>query len=203
MTQRGRLVASASQTIGPFFHVGPGATERHGRMARADASGEHIRLHLRVLDGDGAPVPDAMIELRQADADGVYSSAPSPPIDPAPVFTGFGRLPTDDDGRCTFETIRPGPVRDELGATHAPHVNICIFMRGLMRHSYTRLYFAGDPVLDRDPVLSVVPADRRATLIAQPRAGAPEDSHQAAPAAADWELVIRLQGDGETVFFDI
>jgi protocatechuate 3,4-dioxygenase alpha subunit len=186
-----RLVASASQTIGPFFHVGPGATDRFGRLAQPGAAGEHIRLHFRVLDGDGAPVPDALVELCQADADGVYPSAAASPGDP-PAFTGFGRLATDAEGRCTFETIRPGTVRDGSGVTHASHVNVCMFMRGLMRHLYTRVYFHGDPALDRDPLLSVVPAERRATLVATPR-----------PGTADWELVIRLQGDGETVFFDL
>jgi protocatechuate 3,4-dioxygenase alpha subunit len=198
MTEGTRLVASASQTIGPFFHVGPGATDRFGQMAHPDAAGEHIGLHLRILDGRGAPVPDALVELRQADADGVYSSAPTSPAD-SPPFTGFGRLPTDDDGRCTFETIRPGPVHDGSGMWHASHINVCIFMRGMMRHLYTRLYFQDDPGLDNDPLLALVAADRRATLLARPCPGAPGSS----PGTADWEFVVRLQGDGETVFFDV
>ena len=198
MTGGRHLVASASQTIGPFFHVGPGATDRFGRMAHPDAPGEHIGLHLRIVDGDGAPVPDALVELRQADADGVYSSAP-PSLADSPAFTGFGRLPTDDDGRCTFETIRPGSLQDGSGMRHASHINVCIFMRGMMRHLYTRLYFQGDPALDDDPLLALVSADRRATLIARRRTGEPGSS----PGTADWEFVIRLQGDGETVFFDV
>ena len=108
---------------------------------------------------------------------------------PPPAFWGFGRLPTDAEGHCLFETIRPGPT--EPGG--AAHVNICLFMRGMLRHIYTRVYFAGDPALAADPVLALVPADRRATLVAA-----------ADPAAAgEWRFDIRLQGAGETVFFDL
>jgi protocatechuate 3,4-dioxygenase alpha subunit len=185
------LVASSSQTVGPFFHVGPGATDRFGRMATPDTPGEHIRLRVRVLDGDGVPVTDALIELRQADARGVYAAPPSTPDEPPPAFTGFGRLATTDDGSCTFETIRPGALSAMPSLTQAPHINLCLFARGLLRHLYTRIYFDGDAALDQDPLLSFVPEDRRATLLARRC----EDT--------TWEFIVRLQGERETVFFDL
>ncbi len=183
-----RLVATASQTVGPFFHVGPGGTDALGRMASASAPGDHISLRIRVLDGEGAAVPDALIELWQADAEGRYSLTPSLPVEPPPLFSGFGRLGTDADGWCQFDTVRPGAI---AGSGQAPHVNVCLMARGLQRHLYTRIYFDGDAGLEADPVLSLVEAERRTTLIARERS----------PSA--WELVIRLQGDGETVFLDL
>ena len=185
------LVASSSQTVGPFFHVGPGASDRCGVIAPPGVAGERIRLRIRVLDGDGAPVQDAMIELRQTDANGAYTDPPSGPDEPPPAFTGFGRLPTSDAGVCCFETIRPGaPASSD--ATEAAHFSVCLFMRGLLRHLYTRIYFEGDQALDRDALLSLVPLERRATLLARRTAD-----------AATWEFVVRLQGDDETVFFDL
>jgi protocatechuate 3,4-dioxygenase, alpha subunit len=190
MTDRPRepadLVATASQTVGPFFHFGLAANEALGRVAPPDADGERIRLRVRVLDGDGAPVPDALIETYQADARGRYGASP---------FHGFGRLPTGEDGTCVFETVRPGAVSGEPGP-QAPHVNVCVFARGLLRHLYTRIYFPDAGDLERDPLLALVPGPRRETLLARPAAGPGADS-------AEWEFVIRLQGAGETVFFDL
>ena len=183
------LVASASQTVGPFFHVGPCASDRCGVVAGPGVPGERIRVRVRVLDGDGAPVDDAMVELRQADARGVYAPPPQRPDDPPPAFAGFGRLHTSTDGDCCFETIRPGASADAAGAAH---VTVCLFMRGLLRHLYTRLYFEDDPALDRDPILSLVPAERRPTLLAR-----------RASDGVTWDFVVRLQGPGETVFFDL
>jgi protocatechuate 3,4-dioxygenase, alpha subunit len=185
-----RLVATGSQTIGPFFHVGPGGSDGLGRLATEDTPGEAIRLRLRVVDGDSVPVPDALIEVWQADACGSYRAPPSSVGGPSPAFTGFGRLGTNQDGWCTFETIRPGAVAGS-DRPQAPHLNVCLFARGLMRHLYTRVYFAGDPALADDPLLSLVPEDRRSTLLAQPG----DDG--------TWSLVVRLQGEDETVFFDL
>jgi protocatechuate 3,4-dioxygenase alpha subunit len=182
------LVATASQTIGPFFHVGPGASDRCGVVAAPDVPGERIRLRIQVLDGDGAPVNDALVELQQCDASGNAPAPPADPNDPAPAFCGFGRLATGEDGACGFETIRPGAASTD----DAAHVTLCLFMRGLLRHLVTRVYFDGDPALDRDAVLGLVPADRRSTLVA--RRGAD---------AATWDFVVHLQGDQETVFFDV
>ena len=176
-------LATPSQTVGPFFAVGIGP-DGLGAIAGPATRGERITLSIGVVDGDGQPVPDAMIELWHADADGRYG---------APGFRGFGRQPTDAAGRCTFETIRPGAVTREGKPAEAAHVNVCLFMRGLLRHVYTRMYFAGDPALAGDPVLSHVPSERRATLLAQARLDAP----------SAWEFEIRLQGADETVFFDL
>jgi len=181
------LVATSSQTVGPFFHVGPGGTDVLGRMAQPTVPGDHITLRVRVLDGEAAAVPDALVELWQADSEGRYPPASLPDGTP-PAFSGFGRLGTDVDGWCAFATVRPGVV---AGTEQAPHVNVCLMARGLQRHLYTRLYFDGDPRLDTDPLLSLVEAGRRATLLAR----------QASQTV--WEMVIRLQGDGETVFFDL
>jgi protocatechuate 3,4-dioxygenase alpha subunit len=165
------LVATASQTVGPFFHFGLTATP-HGKLADR-LRGENVRLVVSVTDGDGQPVNDAMVELSQA---GV-----------------FGRLPTAENGTCEFETIRPGTGQHERAPDgQAPHINVYLFARGLLRHIHTRIYFAGEPGLAGDPVLALVPADRRDTLLARP------DPKQ----AALWRFEIRLQGPQETVFFD-
>jgi protocatechuate 3,4-dioxygenase alpha subunit len=192
-----RLVATSSQTVGPFFHFALADNATLGCLVGADTRGERIRLRIRVLDGDGAAVPDALIELWQADADGVYVRPQDPKDILTPTgFCGFGRLPTGADGVCVFETIRPaaprtGAERDAQGRTQAPHINVCLLARGLLRQIYTRIYFAGDPDLEADAVLALVPKDRRATLFAQP--GGP----------GEWAFDLRLQGDAETVFFDL
>jgi protocatechuate 3,4-dioxygenase alpha subunit len=181
------LVATPSQTVGPFFQVALAATDALGSLASPEARGERLRLRVRVLDGTGAPVPDCLIEIYQADSDGQYGLAP---------FGGFGRLATRADGSCVFDTVRPGSVKDGRGGVQAPHVNVCLFARGLLRHLYTRIYFAGDPDLEHDPVLALVPADRRSALHASVIDG-PADSSRV------WEFVIRLQGQQETPFFDL
>lgn len=187
-----RPIASPSQTVGPYFAVGPCPDDRYAVMATADTPGEHITLRIRVLDGDGAPVSDAMVELWQADANGAYVMGRPGDWAPRDSFSGFGRLGTTSDGWCTFETIRPGAFADTTHGQQAPHINVCLFARGLLRHVYTRIYFAGDARLGTDPVLSLVPDDRRSTLLAQP-----------GPDASTWEFIVHLQGDRETVFFEL
>lgn len=179
-------IATSSQTLGPFFHFGLTTNLKLGKLAPDDAPGERVRVRMRVLDGDGMPLPDAMIEVYQADARGRYGQ---------PGFPGFGRLPTDDNGTCVFETIRPGAVRGPDGRVEAPHLDLCLFARGLLRHLYTRMYFQGDTSLDEDPFLGLIPAGRRATLLAV--------CGDEAATPRTWDFVIRLQGDEETVFFDI
>jgi protocatechuate 3,4-dioxygenase, alpha subunit len=176
-------IATPSQTVGPFFSFGLTPDDRLGSLAGA-AAGERLQLHVRIVDGAGMPVADSLLEIYQADAAGEYGSR---------AFNGFGRLATHVDGTCTFETIRPGRVATPEGGAQAAHLNVCLFARGLLRHLYTRVYFAGDPDLDSDPLLALVPVERRATLLATAAAGA----------AGRWEWEIRLQGDGETVFFDL
>jgi protocatechuate 3,4-dioxygenase alpha subunit len=189
-----RAVATSSQTVGPFFHFGLAAGDALGQVAPADAAGERIRIQVQVADGDGAPVPDALIEIYQADADGHYGR---------PSFPGFGRLATDADGLCVFDTIRPGGVRTDQGVTQSPHVNVCVFSRGLLRHLYTRIYFQDDPTRATDPLLALVPADRRETLMAIPVSSPEPGAPGPGPRVPTWHFAIRLQGEHETVFFDL
>jgi protocatechuate 3,4-dioxygenase alpha subunit len=185
------LVASPSQTVGPYLHIGLDTEPNHGEMVGPGTPGERIRVRLRVLDGAGDPMPDALLELWQADAAGHYVAVPdhSNP-DPGQAFRGWGRRATGPDGWCEFQTIRPGAVAAPEGVRQAAHINACLFARGMLRHIFTRFYFSGDPMLEADPVLALVPQERRSTLLAELADGA-------------WTLEIRLQGPGETVFFDL
>ncbi len=183
------LHPTASQTIGPYLRIGLTpmfVTE----IAGPDVPGEHITLRGRVLDGDGKPVNDALIEVWQANAAGRYAHPDDTKEKPlTPGFQGFGRSPTDDDGAFRFTTIKPGSVPSPDGQTQAPHLAIVVFMRGLLRQLVTRVYFPGDPANATDLVLQLVPVERRATLIARP----------AADGTLEWD--IHLQGADETVFF--
>ena len=185
------LVATPSETVGPFFHFGLAADRTLGRVADRSVKGERITLQFRITDGDRLPVPDALVEIWQVDGDGV--EAVPHPSGPVPAFRGFGRLPTGEDGTCEFETVRPGRVPDGQGGVQASHVNVCLFARGLLRQIHTRVYFLGDPAVERDAVLALVPAGRRDTLMASP-----DPQHQ-----GRWVFDLRLQGDDETVFFDV
>ncbi len=184
------LYASGSQTVGPYFKLGFEWLYSED-AAGPDASGERVEIRGRVLDGDGTPVPDALIEVWQADAKGRYRHPEDPhagSVDRG--FRGFCRVPTDADGRFAVRTVKPGRVAGPDGTRQAPHLNVLVMMRGLLRQAATRLYFPDGPGNEDDPVLALVPADRRPTLIAT--AGA--------DGALDW--VIRMQGEHETVFFD-
>lgn len=189
------MIPSASQTVGPFFNFGLTANPALGVLTREGTQGARIRLSFRVLDGDGLPTPgDSMIELWQADAEGRYAHPEDPRSALAdPAFRGFGRLETNQAGECVFESIKPGGVPGPDGTMQAPHINITVFARGLQKQLVTRLYFAGDAANARDPVLSMVPAERRDTLLARPVAGQFDT----------WHMDIRLQGEAETVFFDV
>lgn len=178
------MSASPHQTVGPYWHL-----IDHAEWAdllrpdgpNAGAQGEGMILSGTVIDGAGARVPDAMVELWQADAGGRYDTG----------FQGFGRCRTDPRGRFRFTTVRPGAVPGRGNATQAPHIQLMVFARGLLSHLTTRAYFAGDPRNAEDPLLRLVPAERRHTLLAQ----------EAAP--GEWVLDIALQGARETVFLDI
>jgi len=164
------------QTIGPFFHDGLG-WEAGEDLVRPETRGERIAIRGQVLDGDGKPVPDALIEK---------------PLDPA--FIGFGRSPTRADGAFRFATIRPGRVPGRGNTLQAPHINLGLFSRGLLRRLVTRIYFEDCPENSEDPVLALIPdPTRRATLLARRSAGAD---------GVVYRFDIRLQGEGETVFFD-
>jgi protocatechuate 3,4-dioxygenase alpha subunit len=197
-----KLLPTASQTVGPFLHIGL-AWLTIDRLAAPDCPGQHFKIEGRVLDGDSRPVSDALVEIWQADAHGRYAHPEDThePLTPTPRparergrgeegFRGFGRVPTDADGRFRFFTIKPGPVADGHGGYQAPHLLVSVFMRGLLKRLVTRMYFPDEPRNADDRVLRLVPAERRATLVARPRA---RDE-------LEWDIL--LQGPGETVFFD-
>lgn len=187
-------IPTPSQTVGPFFRIGLTATNSVPRIAPLEAKGERIRLTCCVLDGDALPIHDSMVEIWQADANGKYhhpDDFQQKTSDPA--FFGFGRMGTDENGLCEFETIKPGRVEGPGGREQAPHLNLAVYARGTLRQLYTRIYFAGDPANEQDPVLALVPAERRSTLLAQPDPAHP----------GHWRFDIHLQGEPETVFFDV
>ena len=168
-----RLVATPSQTVGPFFHLALDRAE-WADLTKDNPQGERIAVEGRVSDGDGAPVADACLELWQANAAGRYAhpddARTDKPLDPH--FRGFGRVSTDADGCFRFMTIRPGPVPGRGNALQAPHIAVALFARGLLKPLYTRLYFAGDPANEADPVLqSIDDPARRRTLVATGQAG--------------------------------
>ncbi len=187
-----------SQTVGPFFLdclLRPDA--RRNVLVQPETSGERLRIVGRVLDGDGAPVPDALVELWQANASGRYrhpaDTRAAAPLDAS--FIGFGRAGTDDDGWYWFETIKPGAAPFDGQRMQAPHICLMVFARGLLNHLATRLYFADEPTNDSDPVLQLVPPARRDTLLARREA--------AAESLPVYRFDLRLQGPGETVFFNL
>src|SRR5271168_2996552 len=161
-----RLPQTPSQTVGPFFKP---ALIHSGQESLVTAStrGERVAIEGRVLDGDAAAVSDAMIELWQANDDGCYDH----PEDLQERvhdrdFHGFGRAATDERGRFRFHTIKPGPVAVPGPTLQAPHINVSIFARGLLKRLVTRIYFPDEPLNATDVVLNAVLPKRRATLIA-------------------------------------
>ena len=187
------LVPIPEQPIGPFFHVLTDP-QNLGCMAGPDAQGERVRLMCRVFDSEGAPVANAMLELWQADAAGKYNHPEDTQEKTAdPSFRGFGRRTTGADGDCVFETVKPGRVPGWNGSLQAPHIDVSVYTPGLLRRAVTRIYFAGDPANPDDRVLTLVPEDRRETLMAHA-----DPEHPGA-----WNFTIRLRGESETVFFDI
>lgn len=210
-----QFAPTPSQTVGPFFHYslpwkgGADLVGNSGLGARPELfpaehdilnetpahgspSGEVIDIYGRVLDGGDAPLPDAMIEIWQANALGRYDSAADPreelPLDEN--FRGFGRSSTNEQGEFRFRTIRPGPAPGPGDILQAPHIAVAVFGRGLLKRLVTRLYFADEAANKSDPILAIVPKDRRDTLIA---------FHHT---ASQWRFDIVLQGPRETVFFD-
>ena len=192
-----RLIPTGSQTAGPFFRFGLDHPEWGDLTAGGTAQGEKIRIEGRVLDGDKAPVPDALLEIWQANAAGRYAhpeDRQQKPLDPN--FRGFGRCASDKDGRFRFVTIKPGAVPGRGNAPQAPHINVCVFARGLLKQVTTRMYFPDDALNKTDPVLGLVKdGARRKTLIGQP---AGQDG-----AIRLYRFDVVLQGEGETVFFDV
>ena len=168
-------VATASQTAGPFLHIGFAHLCRDEIVSASDDA-TVVSITGRMIDGDGAPVPDAALEIWQPDADGTSDQRGA---------RGFGRVYTNDDGRFRFTTVRPG-----ASSGSAPHLVVTLFMRGLLQQLVTRMYFPDDAANESDPVLALVPSDRRHTLIAR---------HGASEGVVEWDIV--LQGENETAFF--
>ena len=194
------LQMTASQTVGPYLHIGFDGTYVSDLTAAAGASlaGERVVIEGCITDGTCGPVPDGMIEIWQANSYGKYAHPDDTrnlPLDPG--FTGFGRVATDEQGRFRFTTVKPGRVPDASGALQAPHIMVSVFMRGLIKRLATRIYFPDESSNAEDGVLARVPQARRATLIAA--------------AAGDrtgtllWNVVVQGSADstGETVFFDL
>lgn len=190
---------TGSQTVGPFFHLGMVYLEREN-FSGEGVPGERVTIRGKVLDGDGNLVPDAMLEIWQADCAGRYlSEISSQPRNSSPRrFMGFGRVETDDNGAFRFTTIKPGRVPSPDGGMQAPHLVVTLFSRGLLKALLTRVYFSDEPSNAEDAILKLVPPERRQTLIAA-RSG-PRAAQNAPQNVFDWDIV--MQGDGETVFFD-
>ncbi len=189
-----------SQTVGPWFAYGLTPRGNYewsdlatGNLITPDVVGDRIRIEGVVTDGDGVPIPDAMIEIWQADGQGRLPGHGNGAA-PNTSFKGFGRSPTDAKGVFVFETVKPGAIAGPDGKPQAPHILVALYARGLLVHLYTRIYFADEPANASDPVLKLVPADRRDTLIAK---------KETQGGKSVYRFDIHLQGEGETVFFDV
>jgi protocatechuate 3,4-dioxygenase, alpha subunit len=183
---------AASQTVGPFFQIGFEDFYRSD-LTVPGLTGTVITISGKILDADLLPVPDALVEIWQANSFGKYAHSDdyqAKPLDPG--FTGFGRCPTNAEGAFQFRTVKPGAVPSSTEAPQAPHINVSIFMRGLLNRLVTRIYFSGDERNGADEVLSLVDPARRSTLLARP--------DPLRPNAYRWDVF--LQGPDETVFFD-
>lgn len=200
MARDSRRGQTPSQTVGPYFAYGltpgqygyPLASIAGPSLANDDDAGERIRIEGQVLDGAGETVSDALVEIWQPDAQGRYAHPADPRVSNA-GFVGFGRAGTGKDPRhrFRFDTVKPGAP----GPGQAPHVNVIVMMRGLLSHAYTRIYFSDEAAANAaDPVLASVPEGRRDTLVAE---------RQAHPAGVVYRFDIRMQGERETVFFDV
>jgi protocatechuate 3,4-dioxygenase, alpha subunit len=187
-----------SQTVGPYYAYGltprgeyPWRDQFASPVATADAEGTRIMIIGRVYDGDAKAVPDALVEIWQADSSGRYAHPRDERARANSSFRGFGRCGTSKAGDFSFETVKPGVVPGAAGKPQAPHIVVCVFARGMLRHLYTRIYFPEETAANAtDAVLALVPQDRRDTLIAQRDGDA-------------YRFDIHIQGAGETVFFDV
>ncbi len=200
----GYLKESASQTAGPYVHIGlaPGAagfrlydTELGGDIAGPTAPGERVRVEGVVYDGLGAPVKDVLIEIWQADGNGIYPHPEDPCVaEVAPGFTGWGRVISDfDSGLWGFDTIKPGAVPGRMGRVQAPHLNLWIVSRGINIGLNTRMYFPEDADMQaNDPILGSIEQRARVATLLATKIG-----------PGQYRFDIHLQGDGETVFMDI
>ena len=197
-----RRYQTPSQTVGPFFAYGL-VPEQYGyrftsiadhAVAAPATEGTHIRIIGQVLDGEATPIPDALLEFWQANAHGRYNHPADERQDNLldPDFKGFGRIGTGTSADASFQidTVKPSAV----GEGQAPHINVVVLMRGMLTHAFTRIYFSDEEALNAvDPALTSVPENRRTTLIAK----------RDEASAGTYRFDIRMQGERETVFFDI
>jgi protocatechuate 3,4-dioxygenase alpha subunit len=179
-------------TVGPFFKLLVRDRAEGTDCLVSDATrGERITVTGTLIAGDGAAVEDGLVEIWQADAEGYHHHPDDPHSELAdPAFTGFGRAATGRGGAFLFRTIKPGSVAGPDGDKQAPHILVSVMARGIMARCWTRLYFEDEPLNASDPILQLVPAARRGTLIAR-RIG-----------PGEYEFNVVLQGEGETVFFE-
>jgi protocatechuate 3,4-dioxygenase alpha subunit len=183
------LQLTPSQTVGPYFAIG--LTWEDGPYVVPGGTEGAIWIRGRVTDGEGKPVPDAVIETWQADPDGRFDHPDDPRGPSGTGFRAFGRAGTDADGEYAILTLKPGPVPGPGGTTQAPHIGVSVFARGLLNRCVTRIYFGDEADANAsDPVLSGVPEERRDSLVAQRT----DDGYR---------LDVRLQGEDETVFFEL
>jgi protocatechuate 3,4-dioxygenase alpha subunit len=185
------LIATTSQTVGPFFSIGL-ARLRKADLVGSGVAGEKATISGRVIDGEGKPVPDALLEIWQANSHGKYAhpeDAQNKSLEPS--FQGYGRVGVDENGGFTFKTVKPGAVPGPEGKMQAPHIAVCVFARGLLLRLVTRIYFPEEAANADDYVLNLVEPGRRSTLIAK---------KNDAKNALEWNVI--LQGVDETVFFD-
>lgn len=174
------MVPTSSQTVGPFFDIGLTHLQRDC-VIDAGAGEAIVSLRGSVRDGNGDIVPDVEIEIWQAATDGSFDAGGA---------RGFARVYPDATGGFEVRTVIPGVVPGPGASRQAPHLSVLLFMRGLLKPLWTRMYFPDDPANDADPVLALVPADRRHTMIAR----------RDAERSLRWDVI--LQGENETVFFE-
>lgn len=189
-----------SQTVGPYFKYGltPGTDYAwndafSNDLVTPDVSGERIRIVGQIFDGEGKVIPDSMLEIWQADAQGRFADPQDARAVSNAAFKGFGRCGTDANGGFEFHTVKPGAVPGPGGKPQAPHVLLAVFARGMTQQAITRIYFADDASNATDPILALVPVERRATLMAAREPGN----------AVTYRFDVHLQGEKETVFFDL
>ncbi len=184
------LYATGNQTVGPYLHIGLNWLVTP-EIAPRGVAGERFTIQGRLVDGDGVGVNDGLIEIWQANAQGKYAHPEDRQKKPLEKgWRGFGRVATDARGGFRFRTIKPGPVPGPDGEPQAPHLVVGVFMRGMLKHLATRLYFPDEPTNAKDPILKLVPPARRGTLVARKKG----------KGALEWNVI--LQGKQETVFFD-
>jgi protocatechuate 3,4-dioxygenase alpha subunit len=190
-----KQMQTPSQTVGPFFHYGLFTRDNLNILANDETQGKRIIIKGQITDGAGAPIPDAMVEIWQADSQGRYHHPADPKaVEADPNFRYFGRADTINNGIYTFRTVKPGLVPFDADRIQAPHINFRVFSRGMLIHAYTRLYFADEAEANQnDPILNLVPEVRRHTLIALP---------QETGDLTTYCFNIALQGENETVFFN-